>query len=236
MLKLPAAFCFDAETTGLEKPIPVELGATITVQGKTQVLMNTRCKPGKEIHPESSEIHGIYEADLKFYPTAKLALGNLITVLEEYSEVLDIATVGYNSAKFDGPMLVKMNPGFEVFMACHIDVYALVLRHLTHHGTKLITVYESYIGKEATDGHAAAYDCLMTMEILHKYMEETNKSYMQIVEELAIPMPYEIFPFGKHQGVPTSKVPRPYIRYARNNWTDVSADMKATFKYALQGG
>jgi len=131
------------------------------------------------------------------------------------------------------PILEKSDPSFEGKREKHIDVYSIVLRYLSNYGTKLVDVYENYVGLPIKDAHDAAADCLMTSAVLEKYLEETGKELVDVWRDLKTPKPYSCMPFGKHAGIPIKDVPVGYFRYCKRNWTNISPDMLATINVRL---
>src|ERR1044072_4249664 len=101
-LSRPIIF-FDLETTGTDhaKDRIVEIAMVKLKTDGTRESYVKRVNPGMPISAESSSIHGIYDEDIKDAPTFKqLAHG-----LYEWMKHCDLA--GYNSAKFDIPMLAE---------------------------------------------------------------------------------------------------------------------------------
>ena len=101
-LTRPIAF-FDLETTGVNvgKDRIVEIAIVKLLPNGDQKTKIKRVNPGVPIPAETSEIHGIYDEDIKDSPTFK----ELAHELHQFIEGCDLA--GYNSIKFDVPLLVE---------------------------------------------------------------------------------------------------------------------------------
>ena len=101
-LKKPIVF-FDLETTGVNvaKDRIVEISILkLHPDGKREVKTR-RVNPQMPIPKESSEIHGIYDEDVKDEPSFKAMAKSLVQFIGNS----DLA--GYNSNRFDVPLLVE---------------------------------------------------------------------------------------------------------------------------------
>lgn len=111
-LKKPLAF-FDLETTGVDvgKDRIVEIAVVkimpngqvhyLPAEGKGRLLFN----PEMPIPLESSIIHGVYDADVADAPTFSDYSSKLFQFL------MDCDLAGFNSNKFDLPLLAKWRHG-----------------------------------------------------------------------------------------------------------------------------
>jgi len=109
-LKNPIVF-FDLETTGLNVASDriVEIAILkVHVDGREE-SKSYRVNPEMPIPKQSSEIHGIYDEDVKDCPTFKV----LAKEVAKFFEGCDIA--GFNSNKFDVPVLA------EEFIRAEVD-------------------------------------------------------------------------------------------------------------------
>lgn len=217
-LKRPIAF-FDLETTGVDvsKDRIVEI-AVLKVQANGQRDMKVRrINPEMAIPPESSAIHGIYDDDVKDCPTFAQFAKSLYIFLED----CDLA--GYNSNKFDVPLLVeeflRCGVRFEVASRNLVDVQNIF--HKMEQRT-LVAAYKFYCQKDLVNAHSAEADISATLEILEsqldKYEELENDveflgefSRRQNFVDLAGRIVYdenniEVFNFGKHKNKPVIEV------------------------------
>ena len=178
-LERPLLF-FDIESTGLNiaSDSIIELCFVKILPGGEQRVKTWRVKPWdyiydrqREINPSAQAVHGISAEDLADKPT-------FYEISEEVAEWLtgsDLA--GFNSAKFDLPMLAeeiervrrgsRMLPGKEVAVNLHemqmVDVQNIF--HMMEPRT-LKAAYTFYCGKELENAHAAEADTLATYEVL----------------------------------------------------------------------
>ena len=100
-LTRPLVF-FDLESTGLTIGTDriVEISILKLMPDESKQVKTRRVNPERPIPPEVSKIHGIYDADVVNEPTFK-AIANS---LAQFIGNADLA--GYNSNKFDVPLLV----------------------------------------------------------------------------------------------------------------------------------
>ena len=109
-LTKPIVF-FDLETTGVDvgKDRIVEISLLKVMPDGTEEMRTERINPGMPIPPESTAVHGITGADVKDKPTFEQMANEIINFIGD----ADLA--GYNSNKFDIPLLV------EEFLRAGID-------------------------------------------------------------------------------------------------------------------
>ncbi len=211
-LKKPIVF-FDLETTGLDvsKDRIVEISILkLHPDGKKEVKTR-RVNPQMPIPIGSSEIHGIYDDDVKDEPTFKAMAKSLVLFIGNS----DLA--GYNSNKFDVPLLVeeflRVDVEFEIEGRSLVDVQNIF--HKMEQRT-LVAAYKFYCGKELIDAHSAEADNTATFEVLESQLEryselENNVEFLAefskrtnnadlmgriVFNEDDV----EVFNFGKHKG------------------------------------
>jgi len=113
---------FDLETTGLDvsQDRIIEIGILKMNPDGTKERYESRVNPEMPISPESSEITGITDADVKECPTFTA----LAPEIEAFLGDADLA--GYNSNKFDIPILaeefLRAGSKFDVAARRFIDV------------------------------------------------------------------------------------------------------------------
>jgi DNA polymerase-3 subunit epsilon len=166
-LKRPIAF-FDIESTGTNvvKDRIVEICFLKVMPDGTTETKLRRINPTIPIPPEVTAIHGISNADVENEPTFK----QVAKSLNEWLKDCDLS--GYNSNKFDVPMLI------EEFLRCDID-FSLKNRSLVDvqnifhkmEPRTLKAAYKFYCGKELVDAHTAEADTIATYEILLSQIE-----------------------------------------------------------------
>ncbi|RYE29548.1 MAG: DNA polymerase III subunit epsilon [Sphingobacteriaceae bacterium] len=161
-LKRPLAF-FDLETTGVHigNDRIVEMSVIKINPDQTEEVKTWRINPEMPIPLESSLVHGIYDEDIQNEPTFKAVAQQLADFLGDS----DLA--GYNSNKFDIPMLM------EEFLRAQID-FDLENRHFVDvqnifhqmEQRTLRAAYQFYCGKDIINAHSAEADTRATMEVL----------------------------------------------------------------------
>lgn len=206
---------FDLEATGLSVTNDriVEIAVLKVAPDGTQIEFHKRINPERAIPNEVSEIHGIYDDDVKDSPTFK----EIVNELEEFLKNADIA--GFNSNKFDLPLLaeelLRAGSSYDLSEKKHIDVQNIY--HKMEQRT-LIAAYRFYCNKELKDAHSASYDAAATWEVLDaqvgKYQDLQNDvhflsefsryqnvSRIDFAGRLALDKNGNgIYNFGKHKG------------------------------------
>src|ERR1700744_6693423 len=167
-LKRPLAF-FDLETTGTNIGIDriVEISVIKLHPDGSEEVQTWRINPGMQIPLESSLVHGIYDEHVKDEPAFK-ALG---TAIAEFIGESDLA--GYNSNKFDIPMLMEefFRAGvlFDLQNRHFVDVQNIF--HQMEQRT-LKAAYQFYCNKAIINAHSAEADTRATMEVLLAQIEK----------------------------------------------------------------
>lgn len=222
----------DLETTGLniasDKIVEIAL-LKLKTDNSTEIK-SMRINPEMPIPEKVSLIHGIYDKDVVNAPTFKQAAPELLKFIGN----ADFA--GYNSNKFDVPLLV------EEFLRAEIDfdLYGRKLidvQNIFHNmePRNLSAAYKFYCNKPLENAHSAEADTIATFEIfksqLEKYKdtqledEKGNKYFpvtndvLQLSEftnktknvDLAGRIVYnekgiEVFNFGKHKDKPVVEI------------------------------
>jgi DNA polymerase III subunit epsilon len=169
-LRKPLAF-FDLETTGID-PVNdriVEISMLKAMPDGTSSSKTMRINPERPIPLETSLIHGIYDEDVQNEPTFKKAAPEIIAFLEG----CDLA--GYNSVKFDLPMLVEecMRVGIDFDISKRKMVDAQKIFHFME-PRNLAAAFKFYCGKDmAAEGraHSAEFDTLVTFQVLNEQIK-----------------------------------------------------------------
>ncbi len=181
---------------------------------------------GETVHiPEqTTQIHGITDADVADKPTFR----ELAPMIAEFIGDSDLA--GYNSNKFDVPMLAEefLRAGypFDIRKRHLVDVQNIF--HKMEQRT-LKAAYRFYCGKELENAHSADADTLATYEVLLaqldrykdvEYVDADGKVSKPIVNDIEALSQFttvlqwadlvghigydrqhqEVFNFGKHKG------------------------------------
>lgn len=161
-LKRPLAF-FDLETTGTNIGVDriVEISVIKLHPDGSEEVRTFRVNPGMPIPLESSLVHGIYDEDIKNEPTFR----EIARLIADFIDVSDLA--GYNSNKFDIPMLMeeflRADVLFDLDNRHFVDVQNIF--HQMEQRT-LKAAYQFYCDKQITNAHSAEADTRATMEVL----------------------------------------------------------------------
>ena len=150
---------------GLDKIVELSM---IKVMPDGQEIERTELfNPGRHIPEEVSAIHGIYDADVADKPTFEQMADDLLAFIGD----ADLA--GYNSNKFDVPLLV------EEFLRCG-KPFDLRNRHLIDvqnifhkmEPRTLIAAYRFYCNQDLSDAHHAQADTRATYEVLKAQLDK----------------------------------------------------------------
>ena len=227
-LKNPLLF-FDIESTGLNvatdriveislvKVSPGAPGQPNDVEIKTR-----RINPTIPITPGAQAIHGISDEDVKDCPTFKQVAKSLARLMEG----CDIA--GYNSLKFDIPMLAEefLRAGVEFDFRKRKLVDVQNIFHKKEQRT-LKAAYKFYCGQNLDNAHSAEADTMATYEVLEAQLDRyANDEEEPLQNDVAYLSKYScqtrfvdyagrialndndvpVFNFGKHRGRPVADV------------------------------
>ncbi|MBR6441373.1 MAG: 3'-5' exonuclease [Bacteroidales bacterium] len=236
-LEKPLVF-FDLETTG------VTVGTANIVEiclhkvlpdGSTESRVY-RVRPvdanGKTLHiPEATTaIHGISDADVADKPSFR----ELASEIAAFIGDADLA--GYNSNKFDVPLLVEefMRVGCPFDLKCRRLVDVQNIFHKMEQRT-LKAAYSFYCGKNLENAHSADADTMATYEVLMAQLDRykdteyvspdgtvckpivndiealsrftANSQWADLAGHIAYDKQHrEVFNFGKHKGKPLEEV------------------------------
>jgi len=211
-LQRPLAF-FDLETTGVtvgaDRIVEIAI-LKVDPSGKKETK-TYRVNPEITIPAEVSAIHGITNEDVVNEPTFEQLAPNLYLFLND----CDLA--GFNSNKFDIPMLVeefyRVGYDFDVMSRKWVDVQNIF--HKMEQRT-LVAAYKFYCQKDLTNAHSAEADITATYEVLLAQLERYEELQNDVDflhdfsrrgnhADLAGRLGYDeqkevVFNFGKHKG------------------------------------
>lgn len=217
-LKNPIVF-FDLETTGINiaKDRIVEIAIVkVHIDGKEESFCY-KVNPEMPIPPQTSEIHGIYDEDVKDAPTFKV-LGKKIAQIMEGCDIS-----GFNSNKFDVPLLaeefIRSEIDFDMKKRKFVDVQTIF--HKMEKRT-LGAAYKFYCGKDLENAHSALADTQATYEVLKAQLDRYeelendvdflndfssfNKNADFIGRIIFNDKGQEVFNFGKYKGKSVEEV------------------------------
>lgn len=168
LLKRPLAF-FDLETTGVNISVDriVELSILKVSPDGTEDVLTMRVNPGIPIPPESSMFHGVYDEDVKDLPSFK----DRALEIKEFLGDADLA--GYNSNKFDVPMLMEefLRAGVEFSLTGRAFVDVQNIFHQMEQRT-LKAAYKFYCDADLDNAHTAEADVRATYEVLKAQLKK----------------------------------------------------------------
>lgn len=235
---------FDLETTGTDplKDRIVEISYLKVAEDESVATFSRKVKPvdsmGRQISssPEAVAVHKITDEELSGCPTfAELA----DEIFEAFADS-DIA--GYNSNKFDLPMLIcefeRVGKNFDLLKRNIVDVQNIFYKNEPR---TLKAAYRFYCDKDLVDAHQSAADVNATYEVflaqLEKYeMGHTMKEiadYSRLGSNIDLGGRLSkdkdgdiVFNFGKHKGKKVKKVFREEPSYY--NWMMAGDFLKDT--------
>ena len=166
-LSRPLVF-FDLETTGLNvgKDKIVEISMLKVMPDGEEISRTELINPGIPIPDECSAIHGITDEDVQDKPTFPQIADDLLAFIGD----ADLA--GYNSNKFDVPLLV------EEFLRCgrRFDLrnrYLIDVQNIFHkmEPRNLVAAYKFYCNGDLENAHSANADTEATYEVFKAQVE-----------------------------------------------------------------
>ena len=211
-------FVIDLETTGINLAVDriVELAIVKVQPDGSRLVKRKLVNPQMPIPKVSSDVHGITDDMVKDAPSFK----QIANEIRQFLDNCDLA--GYNSNRFDIPMLVEefLRSGleFDVTNRHLLDVQKLY--HMMEPRT-LSAAYKFYCGKDLDNAHSAEVDAMATFEILESQLQRYSQAgttvesiikftgQEQIVDfarRFIMENGVEIFNFGKHKGKPVTEV------------------------------
>ncbi|MBN9312648.1 MAG: DNA polymerase III subunit epsilon [Chryseobacterium sp. 39-10] len=245
-LKLHKPLCiFDLETTGISvgKDRIVEICILKVNPDASRESKTWLVNPEMPIPKESSEVHGIYDADVKDAPKFREIAPKIMEIING----TDLG--GFNSNRFDVPLLA------EELLRADIDFdlskFRLVDAQTIYHKMEprnLSAAYQFYCGKTLENAHSAEADVLATFEVLDAqvghYQDLPDEvaglsefSFHNKFADLAGMIHFdaegkEIFAFGKYKGQRVKEVFQKDVGYY--GWIQ-NADFPLYTKKVLTG-
>jgi len=211
-LKRPICF-FDLETTGIQvaKDRIVEISVLKIHPKGLQEKKTWLVNPEVPIPSEATAVHGITDEKVQHAPKFKEIAKDI------YQLIKDADLAGFNSDRFDIPMLAEemLRAGVDFDMKNKVSVDVQTFFHKMEKRT-LEAAYRFYCDKSLVDAHSAEADTLATYEVLKaqldRYPELKNEvAHLASFSERRKILDYAgfiaedehgtpIFTFGKHKG------------------------------------
>lgn len=216
-LTRPLAF-IDLETTGVNIGTDriVEIAIVKILPDGNRLTKRKLINPQQPIPAGASDVHGITDEMVRDAPTFK-------QVANEIKQFLDNCDLGgYNSNRFDIPMLVEefLRVGLEFNIENRKMVDVQKVFHMMEQRT-LSAALKFYCGKTLEAAHSAEADAFATWEVLDAQVQRypsignTVESIVKFTGEDDIVdfarrfikvNGVEVFNFGKHKGRPVTEV------------------------------
>ena len=213
-LQLTKPICFfDLETTGtnVAKDRVVEISILKIYPNGNKESKTWLVNPEIPIPPEVEAIHGITNEKVANEPTFKELSKEI------YNMIKDSDLAGFNSDRFDIPLLAEemLRAGVDFDMKNMVSVDVQTIFHKMEKRT-LEAAYKFYCDKNLTDAHSAEADTEATYEVLLAQLQrypELENNVKKLAEfsthrkfaDFAGFLGYDedgdvIFSFGKHKG------------------------------------
>lgn len=210
----------DLETTGIDLATDkiveiaiVKLMPDGTIQKKRKLV-----NPQKPIPQASSNVHGITDEMVRDAPAFK----QIANEIKQFLNNCDLG--GYNSNRFDIPMLVEefLRAGLDFSMEGRKLIDVQKIFHTMEQRT-LSAAYKFYCNKILDNAHSAEADASATLEVLHAQIERypqlglTIETILSCIGEddcvdfarrMVIVDGVEVFNFGKHKGKSVAEILR----------------------------
>ena len=223
---------FDLETTGVNvgKDRIIQIGMIKIMPDGKQEEYSSLINPGIPISEESSRVTGISDADVASCPSFK----EIANEIKDFIADSDLA--GYNSNKFDIPLLVEefLRNGIDFDLTGRNFVDVQNIFHKMEQRT-LSAAYRFYCKKNLDNAHSATSDTKATLEVLKAQLDfykdaeytdnegRVSKPVVNDIRQLALfskannwadlagHIYYNdnlipCFNFGKHKGEPVAEV------------------------------
>lgn len=213
-LELTRPICFfDLETTGtdISNDRIVEIAIHKVMPDGKEITYSYRVNPTVKIPAEVTAVHGISDEMVANEPTfAQLAH-------EVYNIIKDSDLAGFNSNRFDIPLLAEelLRAGVDFDMGNRNAIDVQNIFHKMEQRT-LVAAYKFYCDKELNDAHSAEADTIATYEVFKGQLDRYPElgTDMKAIADFATyrkPVDFagmlayneageECFNFGKHKG------------------------------------
>jgi len=202
----------DLETTGLNLALDriVEVALLKVQVDGSRVIKRKLINPGMAIPAEATAVHGITNEMVANAPSFK----DLANEIRQFLEGCDLG--GYNSNKFDWPLLVE--EFLRIGLDLNMEGRELVDVQKIYHNMEprnLSAAYRFYCNKELENSHSAEADISATWEVFESQLDrypqlgDSLESVKKVIGEeiiidfarrMAMENGREIFNFGKHKG------------------------------------
>ena len=215
---------YDIESASLKGGICELAVGYVDTSIKGKIKMDViRCKPDRGITFEAMGTHFITRADVTDKPLFKET--DTAAEFTKFTANKDNIVIGYNNSTFDD---IIVQAESDVKLKCKkIDLYR-VLEHMRFEDTedkhqwpdniKLPTVYfwsgayrlfdkkKSMYGVDELIPHQAQSDIIMTHLIMSAIISKFKLKTADLIKYTYLPIIFEVFPIGKHKGIPIQDI------------------------------
>ena len=212
-LNLIRPLCFfDLETTGINvaKDRIVEISILKVHPDGKEEKFTWRVNPTVPIPAETTEVHGISDEDVADAPTFKELSGEI------YNLIKDADLAGYNSNRFDIPLLAEelLRAGIDFDLKGKNAIDVQTIFHKMEQRT-LEAAFKFYCDSVLENAHSAEADTIATYEVLKSQLDryESLDNDMKSLAEFSARKKLadfagfisfnkkgeEVFSFGKHK-------------------------------------
>ena len=208
----------DTETTGLGEGSKICEVAWAEIESDFNVLseFHTIVDPEQEICCSAAGVHGIRTEHTKGFPKIEEI---------EFPEG-EICLIGHNVG-FDYNYLKDY---MDVKITC--DTLILARRLLPESPDHKLQTLVCYCDLQENPSHRAIYDVRSCLGLLDYMAEGSELSLEELINWSNTPVLVDVMPFGKHKGMPISKLPESYIRWL-SSLDSLDIDMEYTVRRML---
>lgn len=159
---------FDLETTGVNVSTDriVELSIVKVFPNGNELRKSYRINPEMPIPEQSTAIHHITNEDVANCPTFKQLAKDILQIF------VDADIAGYNSNKFDVPLLaeefIRAGVDFDLKKRNFIDVMSIFMKKEPR---TLLAAYKFYCNANLENAHSASADTEATYEVFKAQLE-----------------------------------------------------------------
>lgn len=216
-LKRPLAF-IDLETTGTNLACDhiIEIAIIrMNVDGSRHIKRKL-INPGVPIPTGATDVHGYTDEMVKDAPVFK----QVANEIKQFIDTCDLC--GYNSNRFDIPMLVEefLRAGLEFDITGRKLLDVQKIFHQMEQRT-LAAAYKFYCDKTLESAHTAEADAVATCEVLEAQIERYPQlgqsvdtilgflgedQVIDLARRFVMEKGVEVFNFGKHKGKPVADI------------------------------
>jgi len=200
---------YDTETTGIhcEKDRIVEIAAYDSFQDKT---FSTFINPGRAIPKEASQVHGITDDMVKEAPSFADAGQQFIEFCGD-----DAVLVAHNNFAFDKKFLENEAARYNLSLPkwSFFDTLLWARRYRNDLPKHTLQFLREVYGIEANCAHRALDDTIILHRIFLAMLDDLSiEQAMHLMKRSK-----NVMPFGKHKGMPLSRVPKRYLSWLKSS-------------------